>query len=52
MSLLGGLEQIPRKVHALRLNLMLFKAQYCYAKDRTLGKCAVREILLTVHMCT
>jgi len=35
-------------MHALRLNLVLSKAQNCYAKDR-LWKSAVREISLAVH---
>jgi len=52
MSLLGDLGTFPpeivRKMHALRLNLVLSEEQNCYAKDR-LWKSAVREISLAVH---
>ena len=37
MSLIGGLGACPpekfEKIHALRLNLVLFEAQNCYAMD-------------------
>jgi len=50
MNLLGGSGGMPpenfKKMHALRLNLVLSKAQNCYAKDR-LWKSAVREISLS-----
>jgi len=49
MSLLGWCGGMPlRKMHALRLNLVLFEAQNCYAKYR-LWKSAVREISLAEH---
>ena len=35
------------KIHALRLNLVLFEAQNCYAKDILVGS-IISEILLAV----
>jgi len=49
MHLLGVLQVCPpRKMNALRLDLVLFEVQICYAKDR-LWKSARREISLAVH---
>ena len=49
ISFLGGLLACPQKIYALKLNLMHFEAQNCYAKDSH-WESVVNEISMAVQL--